>query len=79
MPKRKPDIVFHSEYRGVTYEVKVHVVPEGMNLNITHYGSFANMVTSVTPKVSHAEAQVITRAEYGKCLLEASKRLGKLK
>lgn len=79
MPKKKPDIVFRSEYHGVPYEVQVRVEAEGINLNILEYGSFANMVTSVTPNISHTEAQVVTRAEYGKCLLEAARHLGKLK
>jgi len=73
-----PDIVFQSSYKDVSYEVNAWDIPEGIALSITGFVTFDRMVLSITPDISHAKAQVITRAEYGKCLLEAARRLQKL-
>ena len=78
LDKTNPDVVFQSSYHEIPYEVKVWDVPEGIALSITEYVTFDRMVLSITPEMSRAKAQVITRAEYGKCLLEAARRLHKL-
>lgn len=73
-----PDVVFQSTYNGVTYEVMVWDVPEGIGIVLKDYGTFDKMVLAITPDISHMQAQIIVRAEYGKCLLEAARRLQKV-
>lgn len=73
-----PDVVFQSTYNGVTYEAMVWDVPEGIGIVLKDYGTFDRMILAITPDISHAQAQIIVRAEYGKCLLEAARRLQKV-
>ncbi len=73
-----PDVVFQSTYSGVTYEAMVWDVPEGIGIVLKDYGTFDKMVLGITPDISHAQAHIIVRAEYAKCLLEAAWRLNKV-
>ncbi len=74
-----PDVVFQSTYNGVTYEAMVWDVPEGIGIVLKDYGTFDRMVLALTPDLSNMQAQIIVRAEYGKCLLEAARRLNKVR
>lgn len=73
-----PDVVFESMYYGMTYEVMVWDVPEGIGIVLKDYGTFDRMVLAITPDLTNIQAQIIVRAEYGKCLLEAARRLQKV-
>jgi len=73
-----PNVVFQSTYSGVTYDAMVWDVPEGIGIVLKNYGTFDKMVLAITPDISHAQAQIIVRAEYAKCLLEAAWRLNKV-
>ena|ERR1039457_6666554 len=72
---KEPDVIFSSNFEGVSYEVSAWSTVNGLSVCIEPYGTFEKMVCIVKPELGDKEAGIMAAAEFCKCVTSAAQLL----